>query len=42
MVYSSSKDALRRALSGVGVEVQGTDFDEVSHGSVLEKCLKGC
>ncbi|MGW2600014.1 actin-binding ADF family protein [Streptomyces klenkii] len=41
MVYSSSKDALRRALSGVGVEVQGTDFDEVSHESVLEKCLKG-
>ncbi|MEV8535852.1 actin depolymerization factor/cofilin-like domain-containing protein [Streptomyces sp. NPDC051211] len=41
MVYSSSKDALRRALSGVGVEVQGTDFDDVSHESVLDKCLKG-
>lgn len=30
MVYSSSKDALRRALDGLQVEIQGTDYDEVS------------
>jgi cofilin len=41
MVYASSKDSIRRPLNGIGVEVQGTDFDEVSHESVLEKCLKG-
>ncbi|MET9695269.1 actin depolymerization factor/cofilin-like domain-containing protein, partial [Streptomyces sp. NPDC006514] len=41
MVYSTFKDALRRSLDGIGVEVQGTDFNEVSHESVLEKCRQG-
>jgi hypothetical protein len=30
MVYASSKDALRRALVGVGSEIQGTDYSEVA------------
>ncbi|KAF9382101.1 cofilin [Podila verticillata] len=37
MIYASSKDALRRQLVGVGSEIQGTDFDEVTHETVLEK-----
>ncbi|KAG0058356.1 cofilin [Linnemannia elongata] len=37
MLYSSSKEALRKALNGIAVEIQGTDFDEVSHDTVLEK-----
>jgi len=37
MVFASSKDALRRALVGVGAEIQGTDSDEVSHESVLDR-----
>ncbi|KAG0041785.1 cofilin, partial [Gryganskiella cystojenkinii] len=37
MTYSASKDALRKALNGVGVEIQGTDFDEVAHESILER-----
>ncbi|KAF3918978.1 Cofilin [Dactylellina cionopaga] len=41
MVYSSSKDALRRALPGIQVEIQGTDFDEVAYETVLLKCNKG-
>ncbi|KAK6528782.1 cofilin, variant 2 [Orbilia ellipsospora] len=41
MVSSSSKDALRRALNGVAIEIQGTDFAEVSHETVEEKCKKG-
>ncbi|KAF3921472.1 Cofilin [Orbilia brochopaga] len=41
MVYSSSKDALRRSLSGVAVEIQASDFSEVSYETVLEKCSKG-
>ncbi|KAG0325800.1 cofilin, partial [Podila humilis] len=36
MVYASSKDSLRRALQGIAVEVQGTDYDEVSFDTVLE------
>jgi cofilin len=41
MVYSSSKDALRRALNGIHAEIQGTDFSEVSYETVLEKVSKG-
>lgn len=40
MVYASSKDALRRSLTGIGAEIQGTDFSEVSHETVLEKFVK--
>ncbi|KAF9207005.1 cofilin [Haplosporangium sp. Z 27] len=37
MLYSSSKDALRKSLNGVAVEIQGTDRDEVDYDTVLEK-----
>lgn len=33
MLFASSKDALRRSLVGVALEIQGTDFSEVSHES---------
>jgi len=41
MVYASSKDALRRALVGLAVEIQGTDHSEVAYESVLEKANRG-
>jgi hypothetical protein len=31
MVFASSKDALRRSLVGIAVEIQGTDFSEVAY-----------
>ncbi|KAF9286249.1 cofilin [Mortierella alpina] len=37
MIYASSKEAIRKALNGVAVEIQGTDYDEVAHDAVLEK-----
>jgi len=37
MVYAASKDALRRALDGIGAEIQGTDNAEVSFETVLHK-----
>jgi len=37
MLYSSSKEALRRSLVGVTTEIQGTDLDEVAYESVLDK-----
>jgi len=40
MLYASSKDALRRNLVGVAIEVQGTDLDEVDEEAVLEKALR--
>ena len=41
MIYSSSKDALRRSLSGVHTEIQGTDPSEVALETVLEKASRG-
>ncbi|KAF3094654.1 cofilin [Orbilia oligospora] len=40
MTYSSSKDALRRAFNGVGAEIQGTDYAEVSHEALLDKVTR--
>jgi len=35
MVYTSSKDYLRRALVGVGKEVQANDHDDLDWGNIL-------
>jgi len=40
MLFSTSKDALRRALVGVAIEIQGTDPDEISYETVLEKASR--
>lgn len=37
MVHASSKDALRRSLDGIGVEIQGTDPTEVAYETVLDR-----
>jgi len=41
MTYASSKDALRRALNGIAIEVQGSDYDEVAYYTILDKCSRG-
>ncbi|KAL0058236.1 cofilin [Marasmius tenuissimus] len=33
MVFASSKDALRRSLDGIAVEIQGTDNSEIAYES---------
>jgi len=40
MVYTSSKDALKRALVGIGKEVQATDEGELAWESVMEILLR--
>jgi len=37
MLYASSKDAVRKKLVGVGVEIQATDLSEIDRQSVMEK-----
>ncbi|KAH9065452.1 actin depolymerizing factor [Lactarius vividus] len=37
MVAASSKDALRRSLVGIAVDIQATDFSEVERETVLGK-----
>jgi len=40
MLYTSSKDALRKKLVGIATEVQATDRSEIDRDAVLEKCLR--
>lgn len=41
MMYASSKDALKRGLNGIAVEIQANDEDEVEYDSILERVRKG-
>ncbi|KAI9512379.1 actin depolymerizing factor [Russula earlei] len=41
MVAASSREALRRALVGIAVEIQGTEDSEVALETVLEKAKRG-
>ncbi|KAI0300317.1 actin depolymerizing factor [Russula brevipes] len=40
MVTASSREALRRSLVGIAVEIQGTDPSEVAYETVLEKAQR--
>jgi len=40
MVTASSRDALRRSLNGIAVEVQATEFSEVAKETVVEKAKR--
>jgi len=40
MLYAASKEALRKKLVGIGVEVQATDLSEIDNEAVLEKVLR--
>ncbi|KAI7898465.1 uncharacterized protein BX663DRAFT_461812 [Cokeromyces recurvatus] len=40
MLYASSKDALRRNLVGLAIEIQGTDASEVDYEAVLDKASR--
>lgn len=41
MLFASSRDALKRSLNGIAVEIQGSDLSEVSYECVLEKANRG-
>ncbi|MFE7592494.1 actin-binding ADF family protein [Kitasatospora sp. NPDC057512] len=40
MLFASSKDALRKALVGIAVEIQATEYSEVAYESVLDKASR--
>eukprot|EP00918_Siedleckia_nematoides_P074333 GHVU01162404.1.p1 GENE.GHVU01162404.1~~GHVU01162404.1.p1 ORF type:complete len:147 (+),score=15.63 GHVU01162404.1:77-517(+) len=40
MVYTSSKDYLKRSLVGIGKEVQANDHGDLAWTNVLEVCLR--
>ncbi|KAK4688453.1 cofilin, partial [Tremellales sp. Uapishka_1] len=37
MIFASSKEALRRRLEGIAIEIQATDYSEISKDAVLDK-----
>ncbi|KAN0079950.1 hypothetical protein V8E55_009516 [Tylopilus felleus] len=37
MVFASSREALKRKLDGIAIEIQGTSFDEVTYETILAK-----
>ncbi|OXK63654.1 hypothetical protein CDL35_06790 [Escherichia coli] len=37
MIYTSTKDAIRKKLVGIGTEIQATDKAEIAYDAVLEK-----
>lgn len=41
MIYASSKEALKRALNGIAVEIQANDTDDIEWDSVLKTVSKG-
>jgi len=41
MVYASSKEALKRALTGIATELQANDADDIEYDSVIKTVSKG-
>lgn len=41
MMYSSSKDALKRALNGIAADIQANDPDDIEHDSLIQRVSKG-
>jgi hypothetical protein len=41
MIYASSKEALKRALTGLATELQANDADDIEYDSVLKTVSKG-
>ncbi|KAF2107568.1 hypothetical protein BDV96DRAFT_606411 [Lophiotrema nucula] len=41
MMYSSSKEALKRALNGLAADIQANDADDIELDSILSRVAKG-
>ncbi|KAJ4307034.1 cofilin [Collariella sp. IMI 366227] len=41
MIYASSKEALKRALNGIAVELQANDADDIEYESLVKTVSKG-
>ncbi|ORX42499.1 hypothetical protein BCR36DRAFT_407068 [Piromyces finnis] len=40
MLFASSKRSIKKALDGVQVEIQGTDYSEIDYDTVYEKATR--
>jgi len=41
MMYSSSKDAIKRALNGLAADIQANDADDIEYENVISRVSKG-
>ncbi|CAI0643587.1 unnamed protein product [Colletotrichum noveboracense] len=41
MIYASSKEALKRSLTGIATELQANDADDIEYDSILKTVSKG-
>jgi len=41
MMYSSSKEALKRALNGLAADIQANDPDDIEYDSIIARVAKG-
>ncbi|CAI4212498.1 unnamed protein product [Parascedosporium putredinis] len=41
MIYASSKEALKRSLTGIATELQANDSDDIEYDTVLKTVSKG-
>jgi cofilin len=41
MIYASSKEALKRTLTGIATELQANDTDDIEYDSILKTVSKG-
>jgi hypothetical protein len=41
MIYASSKEALKRSLTGIATELQANDTDDIEYDSILKTVSKG-
>lgn len=39
--YTSSKDALKRSLNGIAVDIQANSDDDIEHEEILKKVSRG-
>ena len=41
MMYSTSKEALKRSLNGLAIDIQANDADDIEWDSILTRVQKG-
>ncbi|OCK80806.1 cofilin [Lepidopterella palustris CBS 459.81] len=41
MMYSSSKEAIKRALNGIAADIQANDADDIEYDNVISRVSKG-
>lgn len=41
MMYSSSKEAIKRSLNGIAADIQANDSDDLEYDSIIQRVSKG-